>query len=407
MNKKFIAGKSRIPASYPELGREEYEQIDKVLRRGWITEGAACREFRMLLSEYTGQTFVELCNSGSSADLLAVAALSPYEETNKYVITCAIGFPTTLTAIYHNNLIPLFIDIDPTTLAPSMGHLHYALEKYDDIVGAVLTHNLGFPYDEKMAKALLGNRWLISDCCDALGGRVHEKHVGAFSDVSTYSFFPAHHITTGEGGALCTNKGGLFDKIRSLNNWGRDCYCAPGQQNVCGKRFEQDFEGLPAGWDHKYTFTEVGYNLKMTEFQAAYGIAQMEKLEYFVETRQDNFYDLLQRLSKYKEWLRFVTVTNFSNPSPFGFPITVTTDEFTAQDLIAHLESNKIATRRMFGGNLARQPAFKKLPHATVAFDSADYVMERTFWIGVHPSITYEMLDYIEEVFAEWFRRFE
>jgi CDP-6-deoxy-D-xylo-4-hexulose-3-dehydrase len=406
MNKKFIPGKTYIPASYPSIGEEEYVELLRVLRRGWFTEGKACGEFAGLLLDYVGQQNVVLCNSGSSADLLAVAALSPFEEAKKYVVTCAVGFPTTLTAIYHNNLIPLYIDIDPKTLAPSLGHLQYVLEhpEYkDDIVGAILTHNLGFPYDEKLAKELLGDRWLISDCCDALGSKIYGNHVGHYSDISTYSFFPAHHITTAEGGAVCTNDNDLYDKLRSLNNWGRDCYCAPGQKNVCGKRFCQGFEGLPKGWDHKYTFTEVGYNLKMTDLQAALGIAQMKKIFNNVLSRQENLMELLQELDAFIAWLDYIEMPDFVTASPFGFPITVTTDNFTAQELIEFLESKKIGTRRMFGGNLKRQPAFQNLPYASVEFEGSDYVMERTFWIGCGPWMSKEMIDYIYEVFEEFF----
>jgi CDP-6-deoxy-D-xylo-4-hexulose-3-dehydrase len=243
--------------------------------------------------------------------------------------------------------------------------------------------------------------------CDCLGGKIYGEPVGTFSDVSTYSFFPAHHITTIEGGAVCTNNPAIAKKIHSLNNWGRDCFCRPGQQNVCGKRFEQEFDGLPAGWDHKYTFTNLGYNFKMTEFQAAFGIAQMRKLNGFVDRRIENLWSLLERLDDYVAWLDFVELPEYSSSSPFGFPITVTTNEFTAQNLIAFLEKNKIATRRMFGGNLARQPAFKNLPYIYCGFDGADYVMNRTFWIGCHPGITNEMLDYIEEIFGEFFKQYE
>lgn len=406
---EFIAGKTKIPASYPSIGDEEYKELQRVLDRGWFTEGPACKQFKYLLGEYTESRYVELCNSGSSADLLAVAALSPYFEKNKYVVTCAVGFPTTLTAIYHNNLIPLYIDIDPKTLSPSLGHLQYVLEKpeyKDDIVGAILTHNLGFPYDEKLAKELLGDRWLISDSCDALGARIYDKPVGSFSDISTYSFFPAHHITTGEGGAVCTNDLETAERLRSLNNWGRLCKCLPGQQNACGKRFERNINGLPLGWDCKYTFTEVGYNFKMTELQAAIGIAQMDKIHNFTTKRLQNEYELYIRLVKYNAWLQFVDYLIYQKCSPFGFSITVKTDEFTAQELIEFLESKKIATRRMFGGNLKKQPAFRNLPYAAVEFDGADYVMERMFWIGCHPNITDKMITYIAEIFDEWFKRF-
>jgi CDP-6-deoxy-D-xylo-4-hexulose-3-dehydrase len=267
---------------------------------------------------------------------------------------------------------------------------------------------LGFPYDEKLAKELLGqDKWLVSDCCDCLGGKIYGEPVGTFSDVSTYSFFPAHHITTIEGGAVCTNNPAIAKKIHSLNNWGRDCFCRPGQQNVCGKRFEQEFDGLPAGWDHKYTFTNLGYNFKMTEFQAAFGIAQMRKLDEFVYARNICWAKLKLIINPYAEYISTVEIPTFSDKSPFGFPITVTTNEFTAQNLIAFLEKNKIATRRMFGGNLARQPAFKNLPYIYCGFDGADYVMNRTFWIGCHPGITNEMLDYIEEIFGEFFKQYE
>lgn len=407
MSKEFIPGKSYIPVSGPSIGQEEYQNVLHVLDRGWFTEGHYVNKFADKLARKTDNRYVEMCNSGSSANLLAVSALVDRTIHNRYVITCAVGFPTTLSPIYQNNQVPLFIDIDPETLQPSMGHLEYALEHYGkDVIGAILPHTLGFVYNERLAKQLLRDRWLISDTCDALGATIYEKPVGSFSDVSTYSFFPAHQICAVEGGAVVTNREDIYKKVRSLNNWGRDCWCKPGQKNVCGKRFCQEFDSLPEGWDHKYTFTEVGYNLKMTEFQAAFGVAQMDKLDDFVEQRRNTFSDLWYGLEEFQDDLQFLSLANSDSASPFGFPITVRTNKFTAQEFISFLEQHKIGTRRVFGGNLVRQPAFKPLPYVSCTFDNADYVMERTFWIGCGPWMTDDMIGYIWETFVEWFRKY-
>lgn len=392
----------KIPASFPTITDEDIQAVHRAVDKGWFTEGRQCNRFGQLLNEASGTKLYQLVNSGSSSNLVAITSTAE-KWSGKMILTQALAFPTTVAPIYQNGKIPVYVDTDPKTLSPDIGQIAYLVDKYgDEISGAVLTHVLGFPYDEKLVRKILGDKFLIADCCDALGGYVYDKPVGSFADASTYSFFPAHHITTGEGGAILTNDEELFKIMRSVVNWGRDCYCQPGQQNVCGKRFEQGFLTLPEGYDHKYTFTRLGYNLKMTELQAAMGVTQMERLVDIADTRADNFYDIRDRLKPFEEYLQPVHATPHTLISPFGYPVILKIKGYT-DDLIRHLEKSGISTRRIFAGNITRQPGYFGLPYVKLDLENTDYLMENAFWIGVHPGVTKLHVDWIEEVFTDWF----
>jgi len=275
-----------------------------------------------------------------------------------------------------------------------------------DIAGFIFAHTLGFPFD---AYQSIEDKFRIDDCCDCLGSKVRiledELPAGFFADAMTLSFFPAHIITSGEGGAILTDDEELAQEMEKLINWGRDCVCLPGQSNTCGKRFEHKFKNLPEGWDHKYTFTEMGYNLKMTEFQAALGYSQLKHLDDFVATRNRNYWHLRLALTEYEEFLSFVEIPEWSRPSPFGFPVIINKNmAFSAKELITFLENAKIHTRRFFGGNLTRQPVFEDLPYIKKDLEGTDYLMENALWVGCHPGLTKQHLDYVVDVIGDFFK---
>jgi CDP-6-deoxy-D-xylo-4-hexulose-3-dehydrase len=404
--KEFIPGKTKIPASGASLSSGDIESLTEAVLSLWYTEGKFCAKFGRNLSKYFKKQYTTLCNSGSSANLLAVSALSEVFPKRDYIVTCATHFPTAIAPIYQTGHIPIYIDIDPKTLSPDFDQYLQVITKYKkNIAGVSFAHTLGFPFDERLFDELSPGFTLI-DCCDAIGAEIQFGDelfpVGMYSDAVTLSFFPAHHITTGEGGAvLCQNKE-VHTMVESFANWGRDCYCAPGQDNTCGKRFEHKWRRLPDHYDHKYTFTRLGYNLKMTEFQAALGLSQLDRVSTFVEKRQNNRKYLYDNLMSYWEFL-FFPYSNMGVPSPFGFPILVNTKEFTADELIQYLEEHKIATRRVFAGNITRQPGYN-LPHISFGLPGSDRVMQDMFWVGCHPNLTQEMLDYVVEVFDAFFK---
>ena len=394
----------KIPVSSPIITDDDLEAVHKAVDKGWFTEGTQCSLFSRELCDFTDNDHCQLVNSGSSANLLAITAATELRPEGKLILTQALAFPTTVAPIYQNGKIPVYVDTDPKTLSPDIGQIAYLVDKYgDDIGGAIFTHVLGFPYDERLVREILGyDRFLIADCCDCLGGKVHGESVGFWADISTYSFFPAHHITTGEGGAVLTKFHELFKVMRSVANWGRDCYCQPGQQNVCGKRFEQGFLTLPEGYDHKYTFSRLGYNLKMTELQAAMGVTQLERANEFIFSIRHNHAALDLLLGKFSEYLERVVFVKEHKISPFGYPIILKVKGYT-DDLIRHLEKHGVSTRRIFAGNITRQPGYFGLPHIKLDLDNSDYLMENAFWIGCGPWITSEMIHHIGEVFTDWF----
>lgn len=368
----------------------------------WYTESSRASEFRNKIKVATNTRYSILVNSGSSANLLAVTAAKDHFKSpdGGKVITCATAFPTTVAPILQNNLIPLFIDIVPETLAYDTQLILDLLDR-EDVVGAVLTHNLGFPYESNVisSKCKIKNKWLIEDCCDALGSRIYGKPVGSFGDLSTLSFFPAHHITTGEGGAVQTNNSKLYRLLQQYSNWGRDCWCEPGQNNTCNQRFSHTWDsGLPDGYDHKYTFTKVGYNLKMTDLQAALGSSQIDRLPQIVMQRQWNYNKVFDITSFY---LGLDIIDLPDEASPFGFPIATS----NRKKLVDFLESKNIITRPVFSGNILKHPMMKDQEYE-VSEDGlfgANYVMDNMFWVGVHPFVTDGHMKKLQNALDEYY----
>jgi len=405
----YIPG-DEIPVSGAIIDYSDILAVVTAALGGWFTEGKISKEFGKELCKYVDSHHVTLCNSGSSASLLAISALKERCWRKGKVITCATGFPTTVAPIIQNGMVPLFVDVDPQTLNADEEQVDEALLN-PDVCGIIMAHTLGFPFDSLevgLSAARLG-KWFVEDIADALGAEITDMRVGTFGDASVISFFPAHHITTGEGGAVFTNDGKLKKIIDSYCSWGRDCWCLPGSDNTCGKRFKQEWETLPEGWDHKYTFTRLGYNLKITELQSALGLSQMNKIDKFVSERRKNFEYLLVNLVDFQDELEFVKVPFYANPSPFGFPITVKPNPlFNRNNMVKFLESRKIRTRPVFGGNLTRHPAFvKDRIYTPYSLEGSDYVMNNTFWIGCHPALTQAHLDYVIETIKEYFEKKE
>jgi len=398
--------KRKIPASYPQLTSDDIQVLHDVVDEKWYTEGKYCKKFVRELCKVFGTKHAVLTNSGSSASLIAVKAVSDF-FTGKYVLVNASEFPTTVAAVYHSGMIPIYIDIDPETLSPNMGQIAYAIDKYGkDVAGAIFSHFLGFPYNEPLVREILGySRFLIADCCDALGAKINDKPVGTWADASICSFFPAHHVFSIEGGSITTNDDKYAKRMLQYINWGRDCHCSPGQSGVCGKRFGYKWDKLPEGWDHKYTFTHLGYNLKSDEFRGALGYSQIQRLDEIVKYRRGNWGFLSIKTLDFLEY--FGTVVSADNVafSPFGFPIIVKDKYKTLTNpLIQHFEENGISTRRFFGGNLMRQPGFQNQPYIALPdYDGSNKLMEQGFWIGCGPYISSEDIEYIEEKFEEFF----
>ncbi|MGA9465739.1 MAG: lipopolysaccharide biosynthesis protein RfbH [Terracidiphilus sp.] len=401
----FKPGTSPVPVSGKVIdGGDLSTVVDSVLD-SWFTTGRFAEQFERKLARFVGVRHALLVNSGSSANLLAVSALtssklgarrlSPGDE----VITVAAGFPTTINPIFQNGLVPVFLDVTVPSYEIDVTQLEAALSTKTKAV--FVAHTLGNVFDLDAVTAFVKkhNLWLIEDCCDALGSTWKGRPVGTFGDIATVSFYPAHHITMGEGGAVLTDQPNLKVLIESFRDWGRDCWCDPGKENTCGKRFDWQLGKLPCGYDHKYTYSHIGYNLKATDMQAALGCSQIEKLPHFIDRRKQNFRYLSAALEPLGEFLQLPQATPGSDPSWFGFPIGVRKDApFTRQQLIAVLESRKIATRLLFGGNLLRQPAYQDRAYRTVGdLPNSDYVMNNVFWIGVYPGLTAPMLDYVAE----------
>ena len=403
--KRFIAGKTIIPASGASISPDDISSIVESALQGWFTDFKFCEKFRQEISKVTGKKYVVLTNSGSSASLLAITAcLDKFGDwSNAPVMTTAVGFPTTVAPIIQNGAYPVFIDIEPLTLSPNPDQFIETVQKHRDegIPGWVFAHTLGFPFDELFYRDALQDRFLLSDCCDALGA----EPIGEWADVITLSFFPAHQITTGEGGAVCTDDEELFTLLKSYANWGRDCYCKPGQSNTCGKRFEHEFKNMPRGYDHKYTFSRFGYNLKMTEMQAALGFSQIKRLPEFVKARRFNYDRLVIGFPKKAgEYFDLIEAPEWSKPSPFGFPmVRKSGSPFQLPEFIRHLELHKISTRRLFGGNLTRQPMFEHFGKPGCDLSGSNKLMNDLLWVGCHPGIDNEMIDYMLEIIESFF----
>ena len=401
---KFIPGETRIPASGAIIAPDDVVNVSKAVLQFWYTDYKMCSAFRRELSKFTGLKHVTLCNSGSSANLIAASACFK-KKKGKYVITTATGFSTTVGAIYQSGKIPIYVDIDPYTLSPNIHQIKHYLSA-GGIAGGLFTHTMGFPFRESEVASLFPNgTMLVIDSCDALGAEIDGYKVGKYADAMTLSFFPAHHIFSGEGGAVLTNNPKLSKIIDSYGSWGRDCWCKPGQSNTCGKRFDWNIPSLPPHFDHKYIFSRVGYNTKMTEFQAALGASQIKRLPGFIKKRLRNFVYLLLGMRKFSEFFDFVVPLENSKPSPFGFPI-IRKDSapFETSDIIIYLEEHKIATRRMFGGNMTRQPAFAELDYLAYNLAGSNKVLEDMFWVGCWHGITVKMMDYMLYTVEEFLR---
>jgi len=406
--KRFIAGKTIIPASGASISPDDISSVVESALQGWFTDFKFCEKFRQEISKVTGKKYVVLTNSGSSASLLAITACLEKYNTGDCVVTTAVGFPTTVAPIIQNNVTPIFIDTFPHTIAPDIGQFIKVVDNScRHICGSVFAHNLGFPFSESDFNIYLqrDDKFFIVDVCDALGSEFYNTEVGFYADAITLSFFPAHHITTGEGGAVCTNDEELFTLLQSYSSWGRDCYCKPGQSNTCGKRFEHEFKNMPRGYDHKYTFSRFGYNLKMTEMQAALGLSQIKRLPEFVKARRFNYDRLVIGFpKKASEYFDLIEVPEWSNPSPFGFPmVRKSGSPFQLPEFIRHLELHKISTRRLFGGNLTRQPMFEHFGKVGQDLSGSDKLMNDLVWIGCHPGIDDEMIDYMLEIIESFF----
>ena len=378
----------------------------------WLTEGRYAKQFSEALSAYLYLKYVILTNSGSSANLIAFSALtSPLLQERQLrpgdeVICVATCFPTTLSPIIQNRCVPVFLDIELGTYNIDVQLLEQAITERTKAV--FIAHTLGNPFNLNAVMAVVRKHhlWLIEDCCDALGSEYDSKMVGSFGDVATFSFYPAHHITTGEGGAIATSNSLLKRIITSFRDWGRDCWCDTGKSNTCGKRFAWQLGSLPLGYDHKYIYSHIGYNVKMTDLQAAIGLSQLQKIDLFRKQRRENFLHLKESLQPYQQYLVLPESTPNSNPNWFGFLISVREGSpFTKRELVQHLEERKVSTRALFAGNILRQPAYHTITHRVVGnLKNTDYTMENTFWIGVYPAIGKDQIDYIVACFAEFFQ---
>lgn len=410
--KEFVPGESVVPVSGKFFDEQELLRMTEAVLEGWWTEGHMTKEFEEKLAQYIGVKFCTTVNSGSSANLVAFSALTStllgerrIREGDE-VITVAAGFPTTINPIIQNGCIPVFVDVELETLSIDVSQLESALSKKTKAV--MVAHTLGNPFNVEVVRSFCKQHklWFIEDNCDGLGSEYDGQRTGSFGDISTLSFYPAHHITTAEGGAVFTNNALLNKIIRSFRDWGRDCWCATGKDNTCGIRFGWKLGNLPKGYDHKYTYSHIGYNLKMTEIQAACGLAQIEKLSSFIEKRRGNYRLLREKLEKFSQYFSFVEAIEKSDPSWFGFLITVKDGApFSREDFLRYLNEKKIATRLLFAGNITRQPYFVNYDVAyrkIGELKNSDKVMTDTFWIGTFPGITEDMIEYIEKSFGEY-----
>ena len=409
--KVFEPGESNIPVTGKVFGTQELVGAVTASLDFWLTSGPYAEKFESNFAKKVGMRHSFMVNSGSSANLIALSSLlSPRMGERRLnrgaeVITVAAGFPTTVTPILQNNLTPVYVDIDLETYVANEEQLEAAISPKTKAI--MMAHTLGNPFNldlvEKLAKK--HNLWLIEDSCDALGGTYKDKNLGSFGDFSTFSFYPAHHITTGEGGAVLIKKAAHKVIVESLRDWGRDCWCAPGCDNTCLKRYEWQLGELPDGYDHKYTYSHLGYNLKSGDIQAAIGLAQLDRLDTFVKKRKENWAYLYKNLKQLDDFFILPKSTEYSDPSWFGFAITVKDNSpINRNNLVKKLNERKIGTRLLFGGNLLRQPAFIGTPRRVVGdLKNSDIVMNNTFWIGVWPGLTEQMLDYVIEIFYEIF----
>lgn len=410
-DKSFKSGTSIVPPSGKVIGTPELKNMVEASLDGWLTTGRFNEAFEKRFAEFVGVPYALTTTSGSSANLLAFTALTSHKlgaralKQGDEVITVAAGFPTTVNPILQNGMVPVFVDVDIPTYNIDPEKIAAAIS--DRTRAIMLAHTLGntFNIDAVMALAEKHNLWVIEDCCDALGSTYKGQHVGTFGHIATCSFYPAHHITMGEGGMIFTKDRELRTIIESFRDWGRDCYCGPGCDNTCGKRFGQQLGSLPMGYDHKYTYSHLGYNLKITDMQAACALAQMDRLPGFIAARKENFSYLKNRLQSCAEFLILPEATAGSEPSWFGFPVTLREAAgIDRVELLKYLDQYKIGTRLLFAGNLTRQPYFEgRTYRISGELINTDKIMNDTLWIGVYPGLTKEMLDFVCEKIEAFF----
>ena len=408
---EFKPTESVVPPSGKVIGEDELRNMVDASLDGWLTTGRYNELFEKRLADFIGVKHALTTNSGSSADLLAFATLTSHKlgeralKPGDEVITVAAGFPTTVNPMLLYGMVPVFVDVDIPTYNIDPEKIEAAIS--DRTKAIMIAHTLGNPFnlEEVMRVAKKYNLWVIEDCCDALGSTYNGQMVGTFGDISTVSFYPAHHITMGEGGAVFTNNGKLRKIIESIRDWGRDCYCEPGKDNTCGKRFGWQLGDLPQGYDHKYTYSHIGYNLKITDMQAACALAQMDKLPSFIKQRKENYIYLKDKLKSLEEFFILPEATENSEPSWFGFPITLRENAPTSRvDLLKYLDQKKIGSRLLFAGNLTKQPYFEGRNYRISGnLKNTDLIMNNTFWIGIYPGLTNEMLDYVSEQLETFF----
>lgn len=407
----FQPGLSVVPPAGKVIGASELKNMVEASLDGWLTTGRFNDEFEKRLAAFLGVQYLITVNSGSSANLVAFSALTSPKlgdraiKPGDEVIGVAAGFPTTVNPILQFGAVPVFVDIELGTYNIDASKIEAAIGPKTKAI--MLAHTLGNPYNLDVVTSLCRKHglWLLEDCCDALGSTYNGQLVGTFGDIGTLSFYPAHHITMGEGGAVFTNNAELKQIAESFRDWGRDCYCAPGKDNTCGRRFCQKLGDLPEGYDHKYTYGHLGYNLKITDMQAACGVAQLDRAAGLVQARKDNFAYLKDRLKSCEEFLILPQATENSDPSWFGFPMTLTpAANVNRVDLLTYLDQYKIGTRLLFAGNLTRQPYMVGRNYRISGeLTNTDRVMHDTFWIGVYPGLTREMFDFSIEKLEEFF----
>ena len=411
--KTFVPGEDYVRYSGRVFDQEEGKSLINASLDFWLTAGDYAKEMEQKLAKYLGLRHTMLTNSGSSANLLAMTALTSEKLGDRMlvdgdeVITVAAGFPTTVNPIYQNNLVPVYCDVKLGTYNIKPEDLVQSISEKTKAI--FLAHTLGNPFDLDLILEIAKkyDLWVVEDNCDALGSTWNGALTGTFGDLSTQSFYPPHHITLGEGGAVNTSAPMLKKIVESFRDWGRDCWCESGKDNTCGKRFEWQLGELPKGYDHKYIYSHIGYNLKVTDLQAAVGVAQMEKLPSFTEARKVNHRYFMDALKKYEEYFILPRKEELADPSWFGFIITLKEDApFTRNQIVQYLEEFKVATRMLFGGNLTKQPAYIGKNHRIVSdLTNTDYIMNNSFWIGVYPGITEEMRKYVVEVFDRFLKQ--
>ena len=411
--KDFIPGVSEVPVSGKVIGTLELKNMVEASLDGWLTTGRFNEQFEKKLADFLGVKCLLTVNSGSSANLIAFSTLTSSKLKEKAiqkgdeVISVAAGFPTTVNPIIQFGAVPVFIDVKIPTYNIDENLVEEAITKKTKAI--MLAHTLGNPFNVKKIKEICDkySLWLIEDSCDALGSKFNNQNVGTFGDLSTLSFYPAHHITMGEGGAVFTNSKKLERISESFRDWGRDCYCEPGKDNTCNKRFAWQLGDLPFGYDHKYTYSHIGYNMKITDMQAACGLAQLDRLEGFIKKRKENFNFLYKNLKDLEEFLILPEPEKNSEPSWFGFPISLKkNNNFNRNDLIKYLNENKIGTRLLFSGNLIKQPYMKNLNFKVHKdLKNTDFVMENTFWIGLYPGLSKNHLEYTVSKIKKFFKK--